>query len=201
MKCRGVTTHINFSPQLSDVIVMTLEQIRKNVTTDIFHLIPWLRNINLFLWLYQNLKDLWRVWNFYSISPLTLKPWWGLVQGHPETPRIILQYSSGRFKISIQFNSLYAMSQPHKGHLTSKLSCRRFPFYLLWTLLLFPFLLIRCTLPDFSCVSSLASLPFLPCCHHNNNKMLWGLRLWEVCWQSSSLKVRPRHRSRLVAHV
>ena len=45
---------------------------------------------------------------------------------------------------------------------------RRFPSYLLLTLLLY-FLSIfyfrRCTLPDFPSIFSLASLPFLPCCH------------------------------------
>ena len=45
---------------------------------------------------------------------------------------------------------------------------RRFPSYLLLTLLLyllFIFYLPRCTLPDFPSVSSLTSLPFLSCCH------------------------------------
>ena len=34
---------------------------------------------------------------------------------------------------------------------------------------LFIFFFSRCTLPDFPSVSFLASLPFLPCCHHGNN--------------------------------
>jgi len=59
-------------------------------------------------------------------------------------------------------------SQPHKSHLTSNLNYRRFPSYLLCTFLLyffFIFYLHRCTLPDFPSVSSLVSLPFLPCYH------------------------------------
>ena len=58
-------------------------------------------------------------------------------------------------------------SQAQKGHLTSKLKCRRFPSYLLCTHLLFSFQLFpsQCTLLDFPSISSLASLSFLPCCH------------------------------------
>ena len=44
----------------------------------------------------------------------------------------------------------------------------RFSSYLLLTLLLYLFFIFyypRCTLPDFSSVSSLASFPFLSCCH------------------------------------
>ena len=44
---------------------------------------------------------------------------------------------------------------------------RRFPSYLL-LYFLFIFYLPRCTLPDFPSVSSPASLPVLPCCHHYN---------------------------------
>ena len=54
--------------------------------------------------------------------------------------------------------------------LTSPLNStpRRFSTYHLSTLLLhflFDFSLPRCTLPDIPSVSSLASSPFLPCCH------------------------------------
>ena len=45
---------------------------------------------------------------------------------------------------------------------------RRFPLYLLLTFILYFFLIFypaRCTLPDFSSISSLASLSFLYCCH------------------------------------
>ena len=53
-------------------------------------------------------------------------------------------------------------SQPHKGHLTSKLNCKTVPFlpsldssfYLPW-----------CTRPDFPSVSSSSSLSFLYSCH------------------------------------
>ena len=57
------------------------------------------------------------------------------------------------------------------GEISSKLpnsTRRRFPFYLLLTLLLcilFIFYLPRCTLPDFPSGSSLSSLSFLSCCH------------------------------------
>ena len=46
---------------------------------------------------------------------------------------------------------------------------RRFPSYLLLPLLLrflFIFYFLRCTLQDFSSISSRASLPFLLCCHN-----------------------------------
>ena len=68
-------------------------------------------------------------------------------------------------------------SQPHKGHLTSKSNYRWFPSYLLCTLILLPFIfyLPQCTLPDFTSVSSRASLPFLSCCHHNNKKCINGM--------------------------
>ena len=59
-------------------------------------------------------------------------------------------------------------SQPYKGHLTSKFNYRRLPSYLLCTLFLyflFIFYLPRCTLPHFPSISSIASLPFLSCCH------------------------------------
>ena len=59
-------------------------------------------------------------------------------------------------------------NQHHKSHHTSNLNYMRFPSYLLFTFLLyflFIFYLPRCTQPDFPSVFSLASLPFLPCCH------------------------------------
>ena len=41
---------------------------------------------------------------------------------------------------------------------------------------LFIFYLPQCTLPDFPSDSSLASLPFSPCCHHNHNR--WSPRAY-----------------------
>jgi len=58
-------------------------------------------------------------------------------------------------------------SQSHEGNLTSKLKYRRFSsfFSVPFSYFLFIFYLRRFTLPDFPSVSSLASLPFSPCCH------------------------------------
>ena len=53
-------------------------------------------------------------------------------------------------------------------------TARRFPFYLLLTLLLYficIFYLPRYTLPEFSFVSSLASLPFSSCCHRTTTSL------------------------------
>jgi len=47
---------------------------------------------------------------------------------------------------------------------------RRLPSYLL---LYFIFYLPRCTLPDFSSVSSLVSLPFLFCCHRTTKTNMY----------------------------
>ena len=58
---------------------------------------------------------------------------------------------------------------------------KRFPSYLLSTLLLyflFIFYVTRYTLPDFPHVSSLASLPFLSC-YHNKQKICWRICLLE----------------------
>ena len=41
---------------------------------------------------------------------------------------------------------------------------------------IFIFYLPRCTQPDFASVFTLASLQFLSCCHHNNNKKLFVCR-------------------------
>ena len=70
----------------------------------------------------------------------------------------------------------YILSQPHKGHLTSKPHLyRRFPFYLFCTLLLFPFHLLPspvhptrfsfCFFPGFLAIFTLLS-------SNNNNKRL-----------------------------
>ena len=61
----------------------------------------------------------------------------------------------------------------------SKLNSKTVPvlefLWVSWPALLY-FLLIfylpRCTLPEFPSVSSLVSLPFLSCCHHNNKDLL-----------------------------
>ena len=77
-------------------------------------------------------------------------------------------------------------SQPHKGQLTFRLKYRRFPSYLLCTLLLyflFIFCLFRCTLPNFPSVTSLASLPFLPCCHRTTTNVRYEVL---VCIMTST---------------
>ena len=56
-------------------------------------------------------------------------------------------------------------SQPHKGHLTSKLKYRRFPPYLLCTLLLFPFHLVPPTVHLIGFFFCWIPCYFLPCCH------------------------------------
>ena len=79
-------------------------------------------------------------------------------------------------------------SQPHKGHLTSKPDYRRFPSYLLWTPLIYfwSFIFPGASYRIFLFVSSLDSLPFLPCFQRvNNNRVnkwtkLDEVRLW--CW-------------------
>ena len=80
-------------------------------------------------------------------------------------------------------------TKQNKGHLISKPNYRRFPSYLFCTLLLFPFHLPRCTLPDFPSASSLASLPFLSSCYHQNNKSYSALHVSDG-GQSVSFKRR-----------
>ena len=48
--------------------------------------------------------------------------------------------------------------QDNKDHLTIKFNSKTVP------------VLVQCTLPDFPSVSSLASLPFLPCRHRTTTK-------------------------------
>ena len=64
----------------------------------------------------------------------------------------------------------HTVSLARKGHLTSKLNSKTVPVL---SSLIFPFNYyhLRCTLPDFPSVSSLASLPFLSCRHRTTTCM------------------------------
>ena len=68
------------------------------------------------------------------------------------------------------------VQQPRRANLTrvtsppnSNTDGSRLIFSIPFSYFLFVFYLPRCTIPDFPSVSSLAFLPFLPCCHYNNN--------------------------------
>ena len=80
--------------------------------------------------------------------------------------------------------SRYSANHLTRGILLPKSTPRRFPSYLLLTLLLYflIFYLPRCTLPDFSSVSSLTSLLFLSCCHRTTTTPrdidFWLLSNW-----------------------
>ena len=72
---------------------------------------------------------------------------------------------------------------------------RRLPSYPVFTLLLhflFIFYLSRYTLPNFSYVSSLASLPFLSCCHQTTTTILFKMNKYFIKTRKNLSKPRSK---------
>ena len=71
----------------------------------------------------------------------------------------------------------------------------RLTFSVIFSYFLFIFYLPRCTLPDFPSVSSLASLPFLPCCHLTTSSILYLIiqliYRGEISYKPSCLEIIP----------
>ena len=66
----------------------------------------------------------------------------------------------------------------------------RLIFSVLYSYFIFIFYLPRCTLPDFPSVSSLASLPFLSCCHRTTTERREPLGQTRITAQSIFFNLR-----------
>ena len=83
----------------------------------------------------------------------------------------------------IHFRATRNSAPFHSPRLQTQAGVSCLIFFAPFSYFLFIFSLPRCTLPDFpSVISSLASLPFLPCCHDNNNKLVTQ----QTCYEEHS---------------